>query len=75
VLHPLREATVVIIVGELKNTQKMLTNQALLMNKYRFHSSPLLVGSDRSDDCSCPNPRRLASRNAHRVNMLARLVC
>jgi hypothetical protein len=41
------------------------------MNKYHFHSLSLLVGSARNDDRSCPNPRRLASRNAHRVNMLA----
>jgi hypothetical protein len=47
-----------------------------LMNKYHFHSLPLLVGSARSDDCSCPSPRRLTSRNARRVNMLATtLVC
>jgi hypothetical protein len=70
-IHPLREVTDVIIVGELKNTQNMLTNQAWLMNKYHFHRFTLLVGSARSDDCSCPSPRRLASRNAHRVNMLA----
>jgi hypothetical protein len=70
-IHPLREATIFIIIRELKNTQKMLTNQAWLMIKYHFHSLPLLVGSVRSDDRSCPNPRRLASRNADRVNMLA----
>jgi hypothetical protein len=70
-IHPLREATVVIIVRELKKSQKMLTNQAWLMNKYHFHSLPLLVSSARSDDRSCPSPRRLASRNAHSVNMLA----
>jgi hypothetical protein len=70
-IHPLREAIVVIIVRELKKSQKMLTNQAWLMNKYHFHSLPLLVSSARSDDRSCPSPRRLASRNAHSVNMLA----
>jgi hypothetical protein len=70
-IHPLWDATVVIIIRELKNTQKMLTNQAWLMNKYHFHILPLLVGSVRSDDRSCPSPRRLASRNAHRMNMFA----
>jgi hypothetical protein len=61
-IHPLREATVFIIVGELNNTpQKMLTNQAWLINKYHFHNLPLLVGSTRSNGRRCPSPRRLAT--------------
>jgi hypothetical protein len=54
-IHSLREATFVIIVIKLKNTETMLTNQTWLMNKHHFRSLPLLVGSARSDDRSCPS--------------------
>jgi hypothetical protein len=70
----LRETTVVIIVGELENFQKkMLTNRAWLMNKYHFHSLPLLVGSARSGDHSCPSPRRLAEFLNYFLNYFLKL--